>query len=64
MLTKNLPSIKATVNWIEKYHIYRKGKKLSDYCGMCGGTWPCASKRMAIEIRRLWRMLKPGDRPK
>ena len=55
MLAKKLPDIKATVEWIEKHHTRRKGKKIKDYCGLCGGTWPCASKRMANEIRRLWK---------
>ncbi|KKN65216.1 hypothetical protein LCGC14_0483920 [marine sediment metagenome] len=64
MKSSRLPSIVETVKWIETKHTEKKGKQIADYCGLCGGSWPCASKRMTIEIRRLWKQLKPGDRPK
>lgn len=56
MRAKNLPNIAKTVEWIEKNHVVASNTRelISDWCKLCGGTWPCASIRMAREIKRLW----------
>ena len=58
MRATNLPSVAKTVEWIEKNHTCREGRKLKDYCSLCGGTFPCAGRRMATEIRRLWSIVQ------
>ena len=64
MKSYKLPGIVETVEWVEKNHREREGKKIPNYCELCGGTFPCANKRLTVEIRRLWGQLKPDDRPR
>jgi len=61
------PTIEETVTWIESHHKLLETsqyKRLPPWCELCGGSWPCASKRMAVELRRLWKQPKTKKKSK
>ena len=45
------PTVSETIEWVAQYHCRDTGDGVKDFCGNCGGDWPCHITRLAADVK-------------